>query len=425
MQIAQYPRGVSSPRAQALFREVATSFLVDLPEMLVWVEDASLAAAPQAAADDPVLAASWRLANARLLNHWLISVIADPDVPVQPLAADAASAELARDLVRRGLDATALDTYRAGQNVSWQLWMERCFAMTSEPALLHELLTASARSIFAYVDATVAEITALVMSEREEILGGRHAERLAVISLVLEGAPISVDTASTQLGHDLRRRQVAAVLWHSPGQPGSLEQAADALSRALGGRPLTVVATASSLWLWCACKEVSAEVATRATQQYDGVRIALGTPGTGLEGFRRSHLHALATQRLLLRTSEAPRVAMFEDVQVVGLLTADEERAAEFVTRTLGGLATADHVLRETLRTYLREGSSASKTARVLFTHRNTVLGRLSRAELLLPRPLEGQGLAVALALEVVHWLGVRPPVSAGSASPPRGPLRG
>jgi DNA-binding PucR family transcriptional regulator len=42
----------------------------------------------------------------------------------------------------------------------------------------------------------------------------------------------------------------------------------------------------------------------------------------------------------------------------------------------------------------------------VLFTHRNTILARLSRAEELLPAPLDGRGLQVGLALEIVHWRG-------------------
>ena len=67
---------------------------------------------------------------------------------------------------------------------------------------------------------------------------------------------------------------------------------------------------------------------------------------------------------------------------------------------------TTDADLRETLRVYLREGSSASQAAKVLYSHRNTVLNRLARAERLLPAPLEGRGLPVALALEVVHWVG-------------------
>ena len=40
----------------------------------------------------------------------------------------------------------------------------------------------------------------------------------------------------------------------------------------------------------------------------------------------------------------------------------------------------------------------------MLFTHRNTILTRLSRIEALLPAPLEGRGVPVALALEILHW---------------------
>jgi PucR-like helix-turn-helix protein len=79
------------------------------------------------------------------------------------------------------------------------------------------------------------------------------------------------------------------------------------------------------------------------------------------------------------------RVAGFQDVQLVALAAHDGERASEFVTRTLGDLATADPALRDTLRTYIREESSASRAARALFTHRNTVLNRPNRATELLP----------------------------------------
>jgi DNA-binding PucR family transcriptional regulator len=56
------------------------------------------------------------------------------------------------------------------------------------------------------------------------------------------------------------------------------------------------------------------------------------------------------------------------------------------------------------VRVYLREEHNAARTARTLFTHRNTVLARLARAEELLPAPLAGRGLQVALALEILHW---------------------
>jgi DNA-binding PucR family transcriptional regulator len=139
----------------------------------------------------------------------------------------------------------------------------------------------------------------------------------------------------------------------------------------------------------------------------DGVRIALGTTEPGLDGFRRSHLNALSTQRLMRRMPQQMRVAAFADVQLVALAAHDEERMGEFVGSTLGALTEADPVLAETLRVYIREGFSASRAARVLFTHRNTVRDRLRRAEELLPVALAEHGLEVGLALEVLHWLGV------------------
>ena len=54
------------------------------------------------------------------------------------------------------------------------------------------------------------------------------------------------------------------------------------------------------------------------------------------------------------------------------------------------------------LRTYIREQFSASRAARALFTHRNTVLNRLGRATELLPAPLAGLGLRAILAGQ--HW---------------------
>lgn len=137
-------------------------------------------------------------------------------------------------------------------------------------------------------------------------------------------------------------------------------------------------------------------------------RIAVGTTGRGLAGFRLSHLDALTTQRLLHRTPDRVRLATYDEVQVVDLASRDEEQAREFADRTLGALADAPAELRETVRTYVREGFSASRTAERLFTHRNTILNRLGRAEELMPAPLNGRTVQVAVALEIVRWLGPR-----------------
>ena len=247
--------------------------------------------------------------------------------------------------------------------------------------------------------------------ERADLARSSHARRFEVVSLILESAPITTGRASTGLGYDLRRRHTAAVLWTDPRRP---DQAALAAAEALGPatrarQVLTVIATSSSVWAWlAAAADTGAGVITAATTAHPAIRVAVGPAGAGIDGFRRSHVDAVATQRLMSRRPDL-RVARFADVQLVTLAMQDEQRAREFVARTLGELADADRELRDTLCVYIGEQFSAARAARALYTHRNTVLNRLQRAERLLPFPLAGHGLEVGVALEITQWLGTQP----------------
>jgi DNA-binding PucR family transcriptional regulator len=396
-------------RAVAELIRTGASLLLDAPAEVFAEVDAAILADPEhPIATDPVLAAAVRRNNRANLVHWAEANARDPGGRVPPnLGPEGLT--VARDLVRRGLDADALHGYRVGQNVAWRRWMALAFELTADPDELRELLDVTARSIFTFVDETLAGIAEQIDRERDELTRGTHAQRLEVVSLILEGAPIGAERASARLGYALDRAHTAAIVWSDAPdvEPSVLEEAAETVGRAAGARPLIVVPSASSLWVWVAGADGPGVGAVHAALAgLPDVRVALGPTVRGIAGFRRSHLDALATQRLMHRTSAAPPVASYDDVQVVALATQDEERADEFVARTLGAFATAPAELRETARVYLREQSNAARTARVLFTHRNTILTRLARTEELLPAPLEGRGLQVALALEVLHWRG-------------------
>ena len=376
---------------EAIFAEVDGAILADQASPLV---------------TDPAIAAAIRRNTHANLVHWAEANLVAPGAPVPPNVGRGALT-LARDLVRRGLDQTALHTYRVGQNVGWQRWMSLAFQLTSDPAELRELLDVSARSIFTFVDATLAELGVQIERERDELLRGTHAQRLEVVNLLLEGAPISEQRAATRLGYSLRGTHTAAIVWSDAAEidPARLEQAAEAVGRAAGTRPLTILASASASWVWVAgAPRAESSSLGDAIEQIPDVRIALGSPAAGAPGFRRSHLDALATQRLMHRGPPERRVASYEEVQLVSLVTQDEERADQFVATTLGALAEAPAELRETARVYMREGYNAARTARVMFTHRNTILARLDRVDALLPAPLGERGLQVALALEVLRW---------------------
>jgi DNA-binding PucR family transcriptional regulator len=406
-------------RIAALIREGVGALLADPEALFEQVDAAVLAAAPPRLAEDPAITAATIATDRANIVHWASANVRRPGAPV-PANLSPEVLDLARDIVRRGLDDTTLNTYRIGQNVAWRVWMREAFTLTDDPEELRELLEVTARSIFAFVDETVAGILELIDREREQLVGGTHAERLETVNLILEGAPITSARASARLRYELDRRHTAATVWSEgeAGEAGQLERVADVLARAAGARrPFTVVASTRSLWVWFAdAHPPDARALAEQLADTPGVRVALGSSASGIDGFRRSHLDALATQRLMNRTSRQLRFASYEDVQLVALCAQDEERAGEFVARTLGALAGAEEDLRETLRVYIREGCSASRAARALFAHRNTVLNRLSRARELLPAPLPGRGLQVGLALEIVHWLGPREGAPGGRA---------
>ena len=286
------------------------------------------------------------------------------------------------------------------------------FALSADPAALRQALEAGSRSLAGFIDDTVAALSEQLRRERADLARSSHARRFEVVSLILDSAPITTGRASTGLGYDLRRRHTAAVLWTDPRRPdqAALAQAAEALGPATRARQvLTVIASSSSVWAWlAAAADTDAGALAAATAAHPGVRVAVGPIGAGADGFRRSHFDAVATQRLMSRRPDL-RVARFADVQLVTLAIQDEQRAREFVARTLGNLADAESELRDTLCVYIGEQFSAARAARALYAHRNTVLNRLQRAERLLPFPLAGHGLEVGVALEIAQWLGTQP----------------
>jgi DNA-binding PucR family transcriptional regulator len=390
--------------------------MLDAPEIFDEVDQAVLAAAGDSITSDPTLSASMRATDRANLIHWLTSNIRAPGERV-PANVGPDTLAIARDLVRRGLDDRATEAYRAGQNFGWRRWMELAFSLTSDLDELHELLDVTSQSIFAFIDDTLAGIREEIDRERETLTSGTQAERLEVVSLLLAGAPITAERASSRLQYELQRWHVAAILWstvHSPDQ-GTIARAADAIARAAGaGRAFTVAPSSAALWTWFAAAEApNAEMLAAVLGDIPAVHVAIGSAGFGVAGFRRSHMDALATQRLMHRSREDVRFARHDELRAVILASADEDSAREFTARVIGELAIAEDALRETLRTYLQEESNATRTASALGTHRNTVLNRLRRAQELLPEPLSGRTVEVGLALELTRWLGAPSPSGA------------
>jgi DNA-binding PucR family transcriptional regulator len=398
-----------TPAVAEQIRSVAERLHASIDDLISETSAAILGALP-ALESDPVLAAYTRDSTAANITRWVSAMVARPELPVSvdvpPQALD-----LARDVVRRGMERDALlSSYRLGQNVAWAAWMRAARDERLDGDDLIAVLDAGSRSLFGYVDGVLSAIAMQMEHERDELIGGALARRRETVTLILDGAPIPEARASARLGYELARVHTAAVVW-SDGtalEQGALESAVGALAQSLAAsRPFLVPAGASAVWAWISGVAPDPDQLRAAAEHVPpGIRMTLGASLSGIAGFRDSHSEARAAQRLLVRAPGGPQFTTYADVQVVSLASQDAERAAAFVASTLGELRHADPELLETVRVYLQQDSNAARAAALLFTHRNTVLKRIGRADGLLPRPLAGNGFEVRLALELMRWRG-------------------
>jgi DNA-binding PucR family transcriptional regulator len=393
---------------------VAEALRADLRPLAARVDAAVLAAVPALAADADVRLSLQRSTEANVADA--LALLGDHTVPVDS-GVPPEALRLAGVLVRRGVDPGDLvHAYLVGQNEFWRAWMEELTADLQTGPLLVEALERSSARLFARADFQVARLLRHVDRERERWMGGALARRMELVRRLLAGEEGDVGEASRALGYDLDRWVLAAVLWSGERDDGynGLEAQAGAAARAAGApRALTLAPGEAGLWAWVGTADepdLAAVAAALDESLADGQGVALGTPEKGLPGFRRGHDEAVQARRIA-ELGGRDGVVRYDEVELVALASADLDRLARFVARTLGPLAADDDAttrLRETLLAWLAEGGNARRAAERLHAHKNTVLYRLHRAEQQLGRPLDEDRGALELAIRAVDVLGPR-----------------
>jgi DNA-binding PucR family transcriptional regulator len=132
----------------------------------------------------------------------------------------------------------------------------------------------------------------------------------------------------------------------------------------------------------------------------------------GVEGFRRSHQQAQDARVVAIGSgSNAHRAIAFDDpgLSTAALLGGIVDAARVWVAEVLGPLACRtenDERLRETLRVFLRSGSSFKAAAEELHLHFNSVKYRVQRAIERRGRPIGDDRLDIEVALLLCHWYG-------------------
>lgn len=392
-----------SPAIAALLKRAVEVMLDEADELLAALDAATFEVNRELLELAPGLGDALRAAARSNVMVWALANLREPGLPV-PANLSPENLGFARDVVRHGFDETILSGFRMGQNLAVRTATDVAFRVTRDHQALHGLLALISQSIFAYVEDTLDGITATMRAERAQLRDAASAARAEAVALILEGAPISERRATQLLGYDVERAHAAAIVWSDDAADGAIESVTNELARLAGAaRPLTLPVGPSTVWVWLS-GGASSGVATRL-RPIDGVQVALGRPGAGLAGFRRSHQEAVATQRLARRLALRSPLTSYDEVEVLALASANEDQARDFVARTLGPLADAPAEVRATLRTYLRQECNLTRTAQLEFAHRNTVAARLDRARDLLPQPLADRTLEVSLALEIARIL--------------------
>jgi DNA-binding PucR family transcriptional regulator len=400
------------PRLSAQAREVmrkGAEMVFNLPpEWRKEFEEAGFGSGPMTPAENsPVIRAASRRTNWATLQHWASANIQRPGERV-PYYVTPDMENIALELARRGQQDVLLNSSRALQNAAWQLCMKVGFLLTQDLALLQQTFEVCFISISDFVDGNYRILSSLVHAANEADAKDSHVERRELVNRILEGKEITASRASARLDYEMEQLHYGALIWSEMEntQLGMLEEAARTFAQsAAAPTPLIVVVGSATLWVWCAAnKPVDRRFLNASIQKLTGARIALGSACKNVGGFRRTHLEAVTVQQVLGRLNSAAQVVSIDQIRLVSLMTQDSKAARHFVNQTLGSLARADSSLLNALRVFLNQGSNVSEAARVLHTHRNTLLRRIARAEELLPQRLGESRLNVATALELLSW---------------------
>lgn len=346
-------------------------------------------------------------------------------IPIRDLEPPSAALEYARRLAQREVSANALvRAYRLGHHAALNVMLDEIRASDLNPRLSLDVYESMGRISFEYIDWISQRVVAEYQIERERWLEKRNSLRALQVRELLSACDIDVDAMTTAIRYPLRRVHVAIVVWYEESvddadDVAAMEPFVHKLAESIdaGTVPLFISVDRVTAWAWIPLPAAAApnaveQIRAVAEAAKDAPCIAVGQPLAGVEGFRRSHQQARGAQIVATAAgATARRVTAFSDpgLSAAALLVGNFEAASAWVAEVLGPLAApteSDERLRETLRAFLRAGSSNMAAADELHLHYNSVKYRVQRAVERRGRPITDDRLDVEIALLLCHWCG-------------------
>jgi hypothetical protein len=356
------------------------------------------------------------------------------EIPIENVEPPTAALEYSRRMAQRGIPMNALvRAYRLGHEMVLDFAREEINNAGLDPGMSLAVFERMTTVTFRYIDWISQQVVVAYEQERDRWLENRNSVRAVRVREVLYTSDVDLD-AITAIRYPMRRVHLGLVLWLPEDTGGgdelaALERFLRELTESLATQDssLFVAADRVSGWGWIPLQSGAAASAAadvrRFVARYDGPpAVALGVPLPGVEGFRRSHRQAQRARNVAIAAgpAAAPVTAASDPGMSAAALLGDNiDDAREWVHEVLGPLASDtdnDSRLRDTLRVFLRHGSSYKAAADELTMHFNSVKYRVQRAIERRGREMGEDRLDVELALLICHWFGpsVLQPVMSG-----------
>jgi hypothetical protein len=343
-------------------------------------------------------------------------------ISIDDIEPPTAALEHARRMAQRGVDADSLVRgYRLGHQAVVRIVLDEIRAAQFDTQLGLDVFEHITSTSFRYIDRVSRVVLTAYQNERDRWLANQNRVRALRVREVLDGGEIDIDEMTDAIRYPLRRIHLSLIAWCGQSEHGNelvvMERFITQLAKSLDAdeRPLFVAADRVTGWAWIPLAVDAAADAVKRLREFAKARpdapwIVAGEPLPGVDGFRRSHRQALAARAVVVASgSHPPAVTMYCDpgLVVAAQFCADLEQARAWVHDVLGPLASttdSDERMRETLREFLRTGSSFKATADELHLHVNSVKYRVQRALERRGRPITDDRLDVEVALLLCHW---------------------
>jgi DNA-binding PucR family transcriptional regulator len=408
----------AQPAAARVWSEVLAPVAIQLrasaAELAARVAEAIRAEVPELFADPDSLAENRASTEASLrLLAELMERCADPRRVELPPATIA----FGRTEVQRRVPFVSVTRfYRLGHEAVWEWILARIAEQSADKRQVIQAIELGSRWLFAFADASVTEAERIYDAEEQAWLRTTMAARTEAIADIIAGRETDARRAERRLRHSLTGHHLAVAAWiDARDNAGDSQEVLDAvLAKAAARLGAEVTLThalglhASLAWSSRATRfdPLAADQVAASAGSAAGVRLALGEPGTGLSGFRRTYTEAVHARRVATLMHAPPdSVTRYADVAVVAMMSLDLDQAAVFVHRVLGDLARDDASARrpaETLAVYLGENGSRARTGERLGLHGNTIRYRIMQAEQLLGRSAWDRTLDLQVALALL-----------------------